>query len=56
MVANFFDLGDSGYGNEFGFVSSNLEVDLDVVVRVLWALTSFFFLVEITMAFGYGWL
>ena len=44
MVANFVDLGDFGYGNEFGFASSDLEVDLEVVVRVLWALASFFFL------------
>ena len=43
MVANFVDLGDFGYGNEFGFASSDLEVDLEVVVRVLWALASFFF-------------
>ena len=53
---------DFDYGNEFGFVSSDLEVDLDVFVRVLWVFASssffflFFFFAKITMASGYGWL
>ena len=42
-MANFGDLYDSSYGNEFGFVSSNLELDLNVVVRVLWVFASKFF-------------